>query len=55
MNQWEFDTIMGLIQNGAPAFANQLCNSFAQLVQEHQELTKQEPEAVPENNEKEND
>jgi hypothetical protein len=46
VTQWHFDTIIKLIQNGAPAIAPELCEAFAGLVNHYNELTapKKEPE-----------
>lgn len=35
MTQWEFDTIVMLIKNGAPTLADQLYESFKKLVEEY--------------------
>lgn len=38
MNQQQFDVIIAIIRNGAPALANELVESFIKLVNERNEL-----------------
>ena len=38
MNQYQFDTIMKVIENGAPALANELCGSLNDLVNDYNAL-----------------
>ena len=40
MNQWQYDTIIATLQTGAPALAPVLCEAFANMVKEYQELKK---------------
>ena len=37
MTQFQFDVICKLIENGAPALANELCDSLNNLVQSYNE------------------
>ena len=34
MNQWQYDTIRKLINEGAPVLANDLCNALDSLINE---------------------
>ncbi len=38
MNQYQYDTIIKLIANGAPALAEELCNAFADVITERNRL-----------------
>lgn len=38
MTQYQYDTIMKLIVNGAPALANELCSSLADVVNERNDF-----------------
>lgn len=38
MNQQQFDVIVAIIKNGAPALATELVQSLVELVKENQEL-----------------
>ena len=38
MTQFQFDMICKIIQNGAPALANELCNSLNDLVVDYNKL-----------------
>ena len=40
MSQWEYDTILNILQYGAPALFNVLANSLQKLVTEYQDLKK---------------
>ena len=42
MTQFEFDVIVKLVENGAPALARELCGSLNDLVVEYNQM-KQEP------------
>ena len=39
MTQFQFDMICKVIQSGAPALANELCNSLNDLVVDYNKLT----------------
>lgn len=41
MTQVQFDTIIKVIENGAPALANELCNSLNDLVNNYNTLRKE--------------
>jgi len=41
MNQWMYDTIVTIIQNGAPALANQLIGGLQELITDNQAKTKE--------------
>ena len=41
MTQYQFDTIMKVIENGAPALASELCNSLNDLVNDYNALRKE--------------
>lgn len=41
MNQWMYDTIVTIIQNGAPALANQLIGGIQELITDNQAKTKE--------------
>ena len=41
MTQFQFDAIVKIIQSGAPALANELCNALNNLVNEHNKLLKE--------------
>lgn len=41
MTQWIYDTIVAVIQNGAPALANQLVGSLQDLVTDYQKKCKE--------------
>ena len=45
MTQFQFDTIIKVIESGAPALANELCNSLNDLVNEYNAL-REEKECV---------
>ena len=53
MTQYQYDTIMKVISNGAPALANELCESIASVVRENimlkDELSKLKDANVDEN------
>lgn len=38
MTQYQYDTIIRIVENGAPALAQELCSSLSQLVNERNEL-----------------
>lgn len=40
MNQWMYDTIVTILQNGAPALANQLIGGLQELITDNQAKTK---------------
>ena len=40
MNQWMYDTMVAIIQNGAPALANQLIEGLQSLIKDYQEKSK---------------
>jgi hypothetical protein len=40
MNQWMYDTMVAIIQNGAPALANQLIDGLQSLIKDRQEKSK---------------
>ena len=44
MTQYQFDTILKVIENGAPALANELCNSLNNLVNDYNALRKEKEE-----------
>ena len=41
MNQYQFDTIVKVIESGAPALANELCNALNDLVNDYNALRKE--------------
>lgn len=41
MNQWMYDTIVTIIQNGAPALANQLIGGIQELITDNQAKAKE--------------
>ena len=41
MNQTQFDLICKIIQNGAPALAEELCGALANLAREYTALTEE--------------
>lgn len=41
MTQYQYDTIMKLIVNGAPVLANELCRSLADIVNERNDFKAQ--------------
>lgn len=41
MNQWMYDTIVAIIQNGAPAIANQLIGGLQELISDYQSKSKE--------------
>ena len=41
MNQWMYNTIVTIIQNGAPALANQLIGGLQELITDNQAKTKE--------------
>lgn len=41
MNQWMYDTIVTIIQNGAPALANQLIDGIQELITDNQAKAKE--------------
>lgn len=41
MNQWMYDTIVTILQNGAPALANQLIGGLQELITDNQAKTKE--------------
>ena len=41
MNQWMYDTIVTIIQNGAPALANQLIGGIQELITNNQAKAKE--------------
>lgn len=45
MNQYQFDTIMKVIENGAPALAGELCSSLNDLVNDYNALRKEKEES----------
>lgn len=49
MSQWEYDTIVNIIQFGAPALANVLINSLQKTLTEYTEL--KEAKAIQESTE----
>ena len=46
MTQYQFDTIMKVIENGAPALANELCNSLNDLVNNYNALRKEKEDST---------
>lgn len=55
MNQLQFEMIMKIIQNGAPALADELCNALGNLVndrnhlaEENEKLKKEKEDAASE-------
>lgn len=54
MNQWEFDTIIAIVQSGAPALSNRLCNALAFVVNELQSLKSAKNENETENEKEDN-
>ena len=41
MTQFQYDTIMKIICNGAPALADELCQSFADIINERNAFKKE--------------
>lgn len=41
MNQWEFETIMMVLDGGAPAIADKLAISIQKTIQENEQLRKE--------------
>jgi hypothetical protein len=41
MTQFQFDVICKIIENGAPALANELCGALTALVQSYTEIVKE--------------
>ena len=41
MTQFQFDLICKIIENGAPALANELCNAVSNLVQSYNKLAEE--------------
>ena len=41
MNQWQFETILRIVETGAPVLAQELNTSLAQLVEERNQLAKE--------------
>ena len=44
MNQLQFDVIIKIIRNGAPALANEMCNSLNDLVNDYNKLVSENEE-----------
>ena len=44
MNQFQFDAIVKIVESGAPALANELCNSLNDLVNDYNVLLKEKEE-----------
>ena len=44
MNQYQFETILKIIESGAPALANELCNSLNDLVNDRNALAQENEE-----------
>lgn len=53
MNQFHYDAITKIICSGAPALADELCQSFANLVNERNSLKSELDEIKKQNKEKE--
>ena len=41
MNQWMYDTIVAILQSGAPALANQLVSGIQELINDYQSKSKE--------------
>ena len=53
MTQVQFDTIIKVIENGAPALANELCNSLNDLVNNYNALRKEKEQQEEQQEEQE--